>query len=309
MGYTRQNEQADLLDSGAFGVEELREVVFGRSDRLPKALALSLLGRKEYPEEQKVDDLRRVLEDEQQPPRLRHTAAIELGRVGSRRAAEVLERAQEIQDSFVVRGVRRSLGQVRRPEVPREAVSPPRQSMLRVDPERAERIQVGRLDEENASLAARQASETAPGIRLSARSALLLQCGGRNLLYLPNEDLDTPDVPRRLLREEAVVGIVAERHTLEADRWETRYHVLTRPSDSSAAFQILVTTDTGEVVFAGEGRVEGESARFSLATVDHPGGVAIEIQGSSEAGRLQIEQARSELRRKRPKLEPQRQER
>ena len=70
----------DVINAEQYSVEELREVVFGNSDRLPKVLALTLLGRKDYPN--KLADFQRVLEDESvaRGPRLSSTTAEHHGR-------------------------------------------------------------------------------------------------------------------------------------------------------------------------------------------------------------------------------------
>jgi HEAT repeat protein len=97
---TESRKQSISIDADTFTLEELRAAVFGDdSERLSKMLAVQLLGRKDYPE--KLSDLRRVLLDEGQSIRARHSAAIELGRMNSSEAAAALREAAGIRDDFV----------------------------------------------------------------------------------------------------------------------------------------------------------------------------------------------------------------
>ena len=105
----RALEGADVVRANAFRVEELREALTGRSQRVSKELAIALLRMKDYPEDQKVADLAGVLTNDQEPPRTRVAAAIELGRLGSSEAAGVLRSALETVDPALESAVRSAL--------------------------------------------------------------------------------------------------------------------------------------------------------------------------------------------------------
>jgi len=322
----RREDHDDRLDAEDFSVEELREVVFSDSVRLPRVLALSLLAKKTYPE--KLDDFRRVLSDEAQVPKVRHVAAIELFRDGSDEARQVLMDNIEVKDELVLRGVLDSLSSLGGPET-LEAVAtrreqetairsavepvmsmtsyrlnvegfevayPEQEQFIEIDPERSETVELEPGDPETVTKSIADLSKSMPATALSSEGALTIQCGNRSLMFLFDQGFADLETPRQLLERKAAPGVVAVRYTLESDTWETRYYVFTQPVEGSQQIQILLTTTKGTVAFAGTADVEGERAVFALRTVEHPGAVPVEIDGIYEAGELHIEQARSELR-------------
>lgn len=308
--------QAATINSEAFTLEELREAVFGSSDRLSKVLAVQLLGRKDYPE--KVADFRHVLLDERQSMRARHSAAVELGRMKSEQAAVALREGLKTHDDLVRRAVLLSLGRVggaqdipviqaqREQAVVEQsanwaatliayrfgeggheiAFQDAGSSQAIEGGGRAGKIRCGR-DDEKASRAVLETVEDAPGIRLTARGAVVMYCENISI-YLPNEQFAAPVGPPRLLERKAIAGVVAaiDSHA----RWSVKYLVLTHPSKSSGSLKISVTTTTGTLVYAGEGTVAGGRLQFTLITLQQAGVMPLEIKGTfDQQGQLYLE--------------------
>ena len=92
MDSMNSEQSYDMIGADAYSVDELRETTFEGRGRLSRPLALALLGRKSYP--QKVQDLERLLTNEQEMPRLRAMSAQFLGEIGGPDATRVLERSR-----------------------------------------------------------------------------------------------------------------------------------------------------------------------------------------------------------------------
>src|SRR5918995_7414890 len=98
----------DMIDADAYSVDELREATFEGRGQLSRPLALALLGRKSYP--RKVQDLERLLTNEQEVPRLRAMSAQQLGEMGGPDATRVLERGLDTRQDVTLRSVALALG-------------------------------------------------------------------------------------------------------------------------------------------------------------------------------------------------------
>lgn len=329
----RGDEGGDYMNPERFTVEELREVILqgetgreeGRAEGMSRLVALQVLGQKEYPE--KVADLRRILLEEGEAPRLRQSAAILLGRTGDPEAVPVLERAAAVTDRRVLRGVLEGLAVAGRPES-LEALAPlarrrgsvgravarttrllrsrtgapgpglraePGVELLRPSPLEAVGIEVAAARGGRVERALLGIRDRYPALELSPRSALALTCQGRELLLF----LSPPVVERG--GEAVAVGktqaaVVAEHTTLEGDAWEPKFHVLTEPS-RGRTIRITVVSPRGEVRLTGTGRREGDRVEFSLVSVRRRGAVAVELEGALEGGRVVFSRAVSETTR------------
>src|SRR3982751_4625249 len=100
----------DMIDAGAYSVDELREAVFEGRGRVSRPLALALLSRKEYPN--KVADLQKVLVDEAEQPRVRALAASALGQIQTPASLRALERGLESRENVTLRAVTKALANV-----------------------------------------------------------------------------------------------------------------------------------------------------------------------------------------------------
>ena len=323
---TSDPQDGDIIDPEAYSVAELRSMVFKGKGILSRPLALSLLGRKTYP--QKVSDLARLLMNEAEPPRLRNMAGQLLGRAGTKAAAQALERGLAVKDDLALRGVLQGLSLAGTADTPKalgrlkrrkgivgqvaartagllgyrfgqrgaELVPPEGGKLLRVVPRRAVSIDIAPARGAQATAAISELAATAPDLNLVAAGAKSMRCAGRRLLLLFDAAVRDEGIPRFRARK-AVAGVVAEHEELEGTGWEVKYRLLTEPQKDGSV-RLLVATARGVPVCTGVARIKGEKATFVLRTVDRPGAVALDIQGTFEDGRVAFTQARSDQRRR-----------
>lgn len=324
-------DAGDVIDAEAYSVAELRDMLFRNKGPLSPPLALALLGRKTYP--RKVADMTRLLMDENAAPRLRVMAGQILGRAGSPAAVRALERGLEVKNELALRGVLEGLRQAGRAETPamlarlkrrkgvvgrtaaraagllghrfglRGNALPEAEGLreLRVDPRRSQPIEVARAPGARVKAALAELSAALPGAKLVGTGALALRCAGRDLLLL-FEAAAQAEAPDHFGQRKALVGVIAEKATLEGSSWSVKYQLLTEPQ-KDGTIRLLAASMRGVPVYAGTARIKGGRATFAWRTLDRPGAVAVDIQGAFEEGRIAVKQARSSARR-RPALVP-----
>lgn len=321
---------ADIVEANDYSVEQLRQVLFAGSQILPKSIAVSLLERKSYAE--KFDDIRHVLEDEQQDAKTRHAAAMALGRLGTPEAMEILRSKLEIEDRFLQRGVRQALEQAAITRASSEEAGeaepsedrgwgqrlaafrsgapglefsfPTGQQLLPIDLEQALTVEIKPALTGEASQIIEEISLGSAGLRLTRANAVGMRCAGRDLMVLLSDDEPGLKKPAVLAERKAFLGVVAIRFGLESQAWSPKYYVLTQPGKERGEAQILLTTTRGRMIFAGTARIEGERAEFSLHAVVQPGATATEVTGSYDAGVLRLERvltAQISLKKKQPR--------
>jgi hypothetical protein len=311
----------DMIDADAYSVDELREATFEGRGRLSRPLALALLGRKSYP--QKVQDLERLLTNEQEMPRLRAMSAQFLGEMGGPDATRVLERGLDSRQGVTLRAVALALGKtgsrehVSRLESLTQRPGPVGREARRALDILANRLQgagTGRVTPESPRLSPGQGEDATdidvgvpsegdlaealrgvPSRRLSRESALSLRCQGRDLIFLFAEDSVQRGVD--LFVHQGEIGVVAERRKVEGTGWEQRYRVVVEPRPNRV-FSVVVTTHDARPILRGEGQIRGQEAQFQLGSIDAPGALPVEIRGRFDGRRLTIEEARSSQRRR-----------
>lgn len=321
----------DVIDAGAYSVEELRDAVFKGKGTLSRPLALALLGRKSYL--RKVNDLSRLLMDEQEEPRLRNMAGRLLGEIRSRAAMQALTRGLEVKNELALRGVLDGLRLAGPPELPPalsrlkrrkgligrvaartagllghrlgargSGLAPaPEAKRLRVDPRRSVAIEVRPARGAAVTAAVAALTPAVPRATLVGAGATMLRCAGRDLLLLL-EAATQGDNLERFRGRKALLGVVAEKATLEGVGWSVKLHLLSEPQDDGT-LRLLAATARGVPAYTGTARIKGQRATFALRSLDRPGAVAVDVQGTFEAGRLIFTQARTNQKR-RASLQP-----
>lgn len=323
---TRETGADDILDAATYSVAELKAMLFKGKGPLTRPLALALLGRKAYP--QKIRDLERLLMDEEEVPRLRAMAGQLLGQSDKPSAARALERGLGVKDDLALRGVLQGLELAGGKTVPKslrhlsrrkglvgrlaartaallghrlglQGTTPaaPGAATLRVDPKRAAAIVMQPARGRRVTEALRKLADATPALRLASAGAMTVDCVDHSYLLLFQEDV-LHDSLDRLATRRALAAVVAEREELEGDHWAVRYQLLTEPL-STGAIRLRLVTGRGTPVFTGIAKLKGERATFTLRALDRAGGVAIDIRGRYEAGRLGIDHARSDTKRQR----------
>ena len=313
-----RRDPPDAMHAEAFSVAELRRMVFEGNGPLATPLALMLLGRKSYPE--KASDLERLLMDEAAPPRIRNSAALELGRLGTPDAVAALERGLALDDDLALRGVLEALALVRIEHLPTgvdaliDRGGPVGQAARRTSaliahrlgiagpslgtpaPAATNAIEVHAADAHEVDTAIAALGKAVPGLRLLREGASVLQCGGPPLMFLPCGDgSDWIDV-RRWMHRTAEVGVVAVLNTRELRHWALRYRVMIEPA-AGDGIRIVVSTTKGQVVLEGSARIDGQHTTFEIRSAVDPGSLSIAIDGVVDQGRVRFTAARSSLHR------------
>jgi hypothetical protein len=297
-----------------YSVEELRAVLFGDSQRVPKVFALNLLRRKDYPEQ--VSDLERVILNPKEAPAIRHHAAIELGRVGSREALDALQRAAAVDDAAVRDTVTRQLAAlpgaretahpavtawqqkldaVRRgvPEGRIPVPSPER--LLTMESESVRDVSVEEVRGAEVERALQQAAQ-AMVAEATSEGALAFRAGPTRVLFLPNVSRRPTSIDEQL-RAPAILGNVLMNHGQEVDRWEVGFHVVTQPSEGvDDAIDIFVFKPWGELTFFGRATISDSGTErelsFRVLSVDAPGAFPIDVAGRFSSRGVELDHVR-----------------
>ena len=302
----------DAIDAEAFSVAELRDAALGAPGKLARPLALILLGRKNYPG--KAEDFERLLHAVDSPPRIRHGAAIELGRIASPQAVAALERGLALDDDLGLRGVLEALTVAKTERVPaglerlvarRDPVGIAARRTMAVLTHRLglpgpsldttpptlrplewRGAQHDEIDEAIGALA-----KSAPGLHVDRHGAVALRCVDRDYLLLSARQGGRIDVAH-VLRQRAEVAVVMSLNQRESRHWSMRFRVTTEPSSPNGV-RIVVSTARGEVVLTGAGRLLEGRATFELRSTGQAGGLQIEVDGEVVHGAIRILAARS----------------
>jgi hypothetical protein len=308
---TAATADGDFVSAETFTVAELRAALFedvgeggpkreGQRDRqeretgplaeLGPHVALSLLARKEY--DGKADDLRRLLLDAAVEGRLRHSAAVALGRaLGPDAEGTLLEALEsETLGPEGSRGVLTALGEVGG-EATLEAIAKHRDRLSEPGRRQADwaetlaafrtrtpgRDDRGRLslpdlaefEGETFDVSLREADAEVRKAALedlrrgnyrlpldvSAEAVYELVCLNQRLLVLLDEAFVDAAAP---LERKYVAAAVLERSRVETEEWSPRHYVLVQPEDG--------TPDEGETQKPDEGRQRGRGQVFVTTT-------------------------------------------
>jgi hypothetical protein len=308
----RNQGEGDVLhaDPDEFSLEELYDILAGRSDLLPPVIALSVLRRKEYPEDRKIADLQRILLDAQASSRLRTAAAVELSRLGTSAAQTALRESAEKEDEVIRRSVQiaeRELARLRGRALPprqeRRAALPDLRTVMALEPgptlpveaKKARSISRRKTEPATAERIVGDLHAETPGLDLAVDITHTLRCAGRTLAFVATRDV------ARLLRqgerpvEPTVVGVVAMPETVETGKWSAHYFLLAGRSVNSGEVDLRLVTTAGQVFMVGTGTLIEGRAAFSLRSVAGPGNVPTEVSGNYRPGRMQWTEARSEM--------------
>jgi hypothetical protein len=306
---------ADFAEAKDYTVKQLRQVLFAGSPLVPKRLAVLLLERKKYPG--KLDDLRRILDDELEDPRTRIAAATALGRLGTPAARQALRLRLDTPDARLLRGIRQALDHLAGAAKESEAAEPgepsqpptwgqtlaayrtgspgfeipypPENRFASVDPSDAQTVTPEATPPSLVSSAIAEIHRHLPGLSLSRQNALYLRCDDMEWLVLLASGKPAPKTPSDLARQKALLGMVAVRFEAENREWSPKYYILTQPGGAAGQVQIFLTTLRGRLALAGTAQVQGDRLEFSLRFLPEPGAIPFEVSGAYESGVVRLE--------------------
>lgn len=305
--------QSDVLnvDPTEYSLEELYDILAGRSQRLPPVAALSALRRKDYPEERKIADLRRILFDEDISSRLRTAAAVELARLGTPAAQEVLVTETESKDEVFRRSVQigeRELVRLYGRTVPEpqelRVVLPSLQAVmtrvagpiLPISNEKARPITKRKTQPLTAERIVADLNTETPALALAADITYTLSCADRMLAFTAAQEVPEILKTTKLPTEPIVVGVVAIQEKVEMDKWTARYYLMAGRGEKDGEVALRMLTTSGRIVMVGTGTLVDGRIDFSLRAVAGPGNTPAEVSGNYRVGRMQWVEARSEAR-------------
>jgi len=306
------------------GLQEVRDALHGRSDRLTPTDAVQLLSHSAFPNRHR--DLQSILDDEGASSRLRYLAAVGLARADRTAAQDILIRASQTSETRVLAGIFRALGQVGDETALRavEEVLPRAEAQARTQGEFARTLimhRIGLSGGRSARTPKIEALELAAdcGQRVLIRAARahvamesLLALGPRPYgielaedpmfefvcdrcrgTIMLNREFTGTDALSLLRKRPALLGLGALRSESD-DRWSAAAVLLTTPEGKG--IRIAVHLTNGERIFDGLATVQDEEARWSLRAVRRLGAFPIRAEGTFSSGMLRIDVAESGTR-------------
>lgn len=285
-------------------------MIFEKRGPLAPVLALATLRRTDYPEAEKLADLRRVAESTGLDTRTRRAALLELGRLGGPGATRTLQelrsvetvpslaraRAQSLhllgtgvtatdtRPASLIAGIKAAPTRFRLPTI---AVNP--LSIRRPVPITVAAAPIALLEPARRALASL-------GLEASPTLLIHLDClGHEQLLALSTEAAAGPEP---LLERAASLGVLLARHDVEYENWSPRLFLFSEPVRTGPAGTVAIRAvgHDGVVILAGAGTVARGELHFSLQAMDVPGNVAVEIAGVLRQGSVEITRAVSDAR-------------
>ena len=291
-----------VLRTDGLDLDHLRRAAVGEDTQLPPAMALALLGRREY--EEKLEDLRAALANDSLDVRARRVAAVELGRMETAAARSVLLAHAETPDPVLRRSVQDVLNRRGEPGAapggarvaasglvqavrrrPRDVRLPTGGQRLRVDPatgrEGGVASELATLEEALAGIA-----DSDFPAELRPEGGFVVRFAGYEAVFLLNAELPLQGLRDHLQEAaRAFFGVVASALRPEAElpedrRWTVCYALFAERNDG----QVRLVGVTGSGKQALEGQLDS-SGRFEVASTAHPGAFPFLVEGIvSDAG-------------------------
>lgn len=289
--------------------EKLRRVVTGKSEELPKILAMNLLRNQEYPN--KYKDLQAVLENNNESSTLRYLAAINLGRTNIADVQDVLIKNIQTDDERVLSGIVEALGHVGDSRVipalldiknsrkgfvsskanftvalisyrfdleGNELSVPTEEEYLKIS-EDTQPIKISKASREEIDKCINSISDRQFGIQLSQESAYQVTIGRDMHIVLLNKQYTDIENAKQLLQHKSMLGIIAYKSE-EHESYSVRYLILTSPAtQSNGNIDVIITTPDGVIMFGGMLSMTDNNIKFSIRSTSQPGGFPLLIKG------------------------------
>jgi hypothetical protein len=311
------NEGCDVFEGARLSVAALRAMVFENHAGLSRSAAVMLLGERRYP--QRVADLRRLLENRGELPRIRALAAQHLALVATPAAVAALRKGLSTKDAVTLRAVVNGVAwagdlaslpavdRIARRRSPASGAAtwaalllrfrygksggapPSRGRVLRPDPRRSVTVPVRQASTASIAAALRSLRASAPSFHLTGRHALAFTCGERRAMVLLDAASEREGWTDELLTRRALAGVVVEQLPHVDDSWDVSELLLTEPQ-RGRRLRIAVVAPNGQRVLEGEAVRAPDGLAFELAAFESPGAVPTTVVGSLTGGRLRLQQ-------------------
>jgi hypothetical protein len=322
------------IDTDKLSLKRLRDVVAGRDTTFPRSRGMAILQTTDFPNKHR--DFEAVLENEKESPEIRYLAAINLGKISSPAAIEILVKNSHVSEEHVLAGVMKALGCIGNKSA-LDAIStakkrakglaamqaefaatliahrlgleecelpvPETMDHLELDLPCARPFRITRADDTDAEFCLRSLAGQQFGIEFSEHPMYQARCGRNVWMILLNRDFGDKNSVKTLGKRKAFLGVVAIRSE-ETRLYSVAYLMLTSSSKDEDVVSILIYRTNGNLTFSGTARVVGNCAEFSILALPQPGAFAVKIEGTFEYGRLNIKTALATTFVQIKKLEP-----
>lgn len=309
------------VDTDKLSLKQLRDVVAGRDTAFPRSRSMALLLTTDFPNKHR--DLEAVLENEKESPEIRYLAAINLSKIPTQAAMEILVKNIHIRDERVLAGVMKALGCIgnksaldailtakkhatglasmqaefaatliahRLGSEEYELPVPATSDHIELDLHCTRPFQVTQAHHADAELCLRSLADQSFGIEFSEHSMYQARCGRNTWMILLNRDFDDKNTAKTLGKRKAFLGVIAIRNE-ETRLYSIAYLLLTSPMKGKDTVSILIYRTNGKLTFSGTARIVENCAEFSILALPQPGAFAVKIEGTFEKGRLDIKTA------------------
>jgi hypothetical protein len=292
-------------------LEKLRMVVTGKSNELPKILAMNLLQNHEYPN--KHEDLQAVLENNNESSALRYLAAINLARANIADAQDILiNNITQIDDERVLYGIVKALGQLGDSRAisallnikntkkgfvsskanfavalisyrfgleGNELSIPTEEEYLKMSGD-TQPIKISKASREEINKCVDFISDRQFGIQLAQEPVYEVITGRDTHMVLLNKQYTDLENAKQLLQRKSMLGIIAYKSE-EDKSYSVRYLVLTSPAtQSNGNIDVIITSPDGNIMFGGMLSIGDNNIKFSIRSTTQLGGFPLLIEGN-----------------------------
>lgn len=311
----------------ATNISQLRNIVFGNDTYLPRNDAVRLLLSSDYPD--KTLDCKSFLENPNESPIIRYSAAIALADINTPTAREILVKNTDIEDKQVLEGIIMALGRIgdehslttilglakkntghiaKRAEFTASLISYRHGLKGNELPDATEcdylsiqsdvqSIRIVQTEEEVLRKCILSIKNKTFGIGLLERPSYQLKLGKNVNIILLNSDIVINGGIKLLLEKKAVLGIVAQKNE-ETGEYFVGYLILTSPVAEKNRINILLARSHGKISFGGIATVNDNSdVVFKIQSISEVGLYPLRIEGIIHDNKLQIKNAEFSPRR------------
>jgi HEAT repeat protein len=301
-------------------IEQLRNIIAGRDRSIPRIQAVALMSNSDFAEKHK--DLEMLLENSQEPAKIRILAAAGLGDINKKEAMNALIKNTQIDDQSVLASIVRAMGKygdrgslesvlkakersegfVASQAAFAAAVISYRLGLQGNDlpiptnildvPNNGKQIEISQANQKELKICLRSLGEESYGIKLSDKRAYQLSFGKTTDIMVLNQDFITQNAIEVLLERKAILGIVAEKNN-EDGHYFVLYLVLASPSrDPPRMINLLLASPGGRILHVGKAEIKNNEIAFSVHSVAEVGIIPVKISGIIRDERLEILSAR-----------------
>jgi hypothetical protein len=301
-------------------LEMLRNILTGADVPISLAPAIGVRNR-QVP--MGIRECQILLEDQDQPSRIRALAALSLGRIDTPEAEEILIRNIQIPENDVLSASMTALGRIGgvraleaivkvRPYVTGPAAARADFAAVLISyrlrlkghqltvPSHGEFLEPGSGSvnplkthgpvEAEARFCLQSLAAQPFGVEFSDKVLHQVSCGRSHHMLVLNGAFEGRHGVRKLREGNALLGAVATRSP-DIDTYSIAFLVFTSPGDEIDRLHIWINRATGESAFAGTARLEHDTVKFQIAALAGPGAFSLRVNGTFDGSAFTFTEA------------------